>query len=106
MNPLVMMQLMAQMQQGGTQPAQGMGLPSVMPQGQQQSMPLSQNQTQPSFEQMMSGYGNTDPMSQLMMMQPQSSSILDEGALSAIKSAKTALKMDDEEKTRLSAWDW
>ena len=100
MDPLVMMQLMGQMQQGGVQPSQGIGLPPVMPQGQQQSMPLSQNQIQPSFEQMISSQQEIDPMTQLMAMQPQSNSILDEGALSAIKSAKTALKMDDDEKNR------
>jgi hypothetical protein len=93
MNPLVMMQLMGQMQQGGQQ---GVGLPPVMPQGQQQ--PTSPSQ--PSFEQIMSGHGEGDPMAHLMTMQPSSSSILDEGALSAIKSAKTALQMDEGEKNR------
>lgn len=93
MNPLVMMQLMSQMQQGGQQ---GGGMPPVMPQGQQQRPSPSQS----SLEQRVSGYSDVDPMMQLGLMQPSSSSILDEGALSAIKSAKTALQMDEGEKNR------
>jgi hypothetical protein len=93
MNPLVLMQLMNQMQQGDAS-AQGVSLPPLMPQGQQ--TPVSH----PSFEQRVSEYSDVDPMTQLRAMKPQSSSVLDEGALSAIKSAKTALQMDEGEKNR------
>ncbi len=93
MNPLVLMQLMNQMQQGGQQG----GMPPLMPQGQ----PQVSSPSQLSLEQIMSGYGESDPMAHLRRtMQPSSGSALDEGALSAIKSAKTALRMDEGEKSR------